>query len=491
MVPELKPTLKHHFKSGKGWTIIPSGLNDVERDEVDEKELKLLSHNIVMEGYTQDIANKYAHSFLRLFDTAAKAMKYVDTWSTREKQPVHDAISLVTLPTTIKNKDAWAVCLMKYGKPAMQLVDYCDRVAPGDLKTMQESIATLTFGKEHMHTELARFCIKYNIGEDAFNKSLKLVNKLEEFVPEDDKIPEVDVEYDGLRMMKLPRGDIPGLFLGKIVNCCQSIGGVAESCAIDGFTNPKSGFYVVLDKQGSIVGESWAWEGISKTLVFDSLETLGSRVTGPKWDHLIRKASESIAAAGYEAINVGTGGNTPKLVSVPGKSSKTKFNYQFSGYTNDSDTQTTVWRKGIALTPLTAEVKANFLSADDVAKPTMSKLQAKGLLENYMLECHDNSLLALIVDNKVSHAGLDRIEEVMQGSHGLPSVVVKKVTRQFTKPKTTAAVAVMEAEAPDDLDINYRSNLICRFVSGLRYFEFLQRTLVAPDVRVWTNDRTL
>lgn len=465
--PALKAALTKHFKSEKDWDILPSGLGGVERDKVDEKELKLLSHNIVMEGYSQDIANKYAHTFLRLFDTAAKAMKYVDTWSTREKQPVHDAISLVSLPKTLKNKDAWAVCLMKYGKPAMQLVDYCDRIEPSDLKTMQESIATLTFGKGHMHSELARFCVKYNIGEDSFNAALKLIDDLKEFAPDEDKIPEVDVEYDGLRMTKLPRGDIRGLFLGKIVNCCQSIGGVAESCTIAGFSNPKSGFYIVQDKQGAIIGESWAWEGKDKTLVFDSLEALGGRIPGQKWDNLLRKASDSIAAAGYEAINVGTGGNTPGLTSVPGKSSNAAFNFKFSGYTDDSSTQTTVWRKGVELAPLASPLKSDVGVSTD-AKPMLSKLQAKALLENYMLECHDNTLLDLVVDQKLEQSGLDRMEEeVIQSKtvklQAAPESANEEPPKKPAKAKAKESIVIPKVEVdeapdlieetPDDLDM--------------------------------------
>ncbi|HEY9759666.1 MAG TPA: hypothetical protein V6C97_31190 [Oculatellaceae cyanobacterium] len=77
----------------------------------------------------------------------------------------------------------------------------------------------------------------------------------------------------------LPRSDERGIFLGEHTNCCQHPGGAGAACAWFGQENERSGFFVVTDKAGNVVAQSWAWLSDKGGLVFDSLESkgLGSR----------------------------------------------------------------------------------------------------------------------------------------------------------------------------------------------------------------------
>lgn len=87
-------------------------------------------------------------------------------------------------------------------------------------------------------------------------------------------IPYVEVKHGGYTFTRLDPDDPRTLFLGEYTYCCQSIGGAAESCVWHGVESPNSGFYVVLDRKGDIVAQSWAWRK-GDVLVFDNVEGIG------------------------------------------------------------------------------------------------------------------------------------------------------------------------------------------------------------------------
>jgi len=72
--------------------------------------------------------------------------------------------------------------------------------------------------------------------------------------------------------------------LGNLTSCCQSIGGEAEDCVVDGLTNENSGFMMVYetkkDKFRGLVLQSYWWiskdRAERKTLVLDNIEGRGN-----------------------------------------------------------------------------------------------------------------------------------------------------------------------------------------------------------------------
>lgn len=50
------------------------------------------------------------------------------------------------------------------------------------------------------------------------------------------------------------------VILGNITTCCQTIGGQAESCVIDGLSNPFAGFLLIRDKKGNVCGQCYIWQ---------------------------------------------------------------------------------------------------------------------------------------------------------------------------------------------------------------------------------------
>jgi hypothetical protein len=215
------------------------------------------------------------------------------------------------------------------------------------LKT-RNAVAQFAYERANENLELAALCLEYAVDEYNFNKALELTK---EPVPEKN-IPEVTVDgadfgMPGATFRRLEPGDVRGLFLGEITDCCQSIGGQGEQCARNGFTSEDSGFYVVENSRGKIVGETWAWRGRDGELVFDSLETLGRNVTHKQW----RKLAEEFAQALTEkpendvtALHIGTGGATSrKLVrkfSAAASPAEPRDGYQ--AY-RDSRQQVVIW----------------------------------------------------------------------------------------------------------------------------------------------------
>ena len=82
------------------------------------------------------------------------------------------------------------------------------------------------------------------------------------------------VEINGLRGYFLQRQDPRGLYLGHYTNCCQHPSGVGASCAWAGQEHPQSGFFVIEDKQGDIIAQSWCWY-TADGFCFDNVEAKG------------------------------------------------------------------------------------------------------------------------------------------------------------------------------------------------------------------------
>lgn len=70
----------------------------------------------------------------------------------------------------------------------------------------------------------------------------------------------------------LPRNDARGLYLGQHSDCCQHPKGTGASAAWYGQEAPNSGFFVVENKAGEVVAQSWAWISDDGAVVFDNVE---------------------------------------------------------------------------------------------------------------------------------------------------------------------------------------------------------------------------
>jgi Acetyltransferases len=98
-----------------------------------------------------------------------------------------------------------------------------------------------------------------------------------------------------------------------------------------------------VERQGEIIGQSWAWRGTKGELVFDSLETLGNRVNRNQWQKVMEAFSARLAQQdGHDVTTVliGTGGETPALPYTTFKTDTTRATpYDYRGYRDSTSGQ--------------------------------------------------------------------------------------------------------------------------------------------------------
>jgi len=98
------------------------------------------------------------------------------------------------------------------------------------------------------------------------------------------------------------------LFLGLYTDCCQHLDGAGASCAWHGATDINGGFYVVEDKKGTIVAQSWIWRN-GRDVCFDNIECLGDIENRSE---ILKKlyfevANKMLGVLCITQVNVGTG----------------------------------------------------------------------------------------------------------------------------------------------------------------------------------------
>jgi hypothetical protein len=108
-----------------------------------------------------------------------------------------------------------------------------------------------------------------------------------------------------LRGRFISRKDPRGLFLGEHTDCCQHPDGAGSDCAYYGQESVNSGFFVVEDRKGKIVAQSWAWVSDNGGLCFDNVEgkILGSRKEMVA--AIYRKAGQDLTSM-FHTVTLGT-----------------------------------------------------------------------------------------------------------------------------------------------------------------------------------------
>lgn len=114
----------------------------------------------------------------------------------------------------------------------------------------------------------------------------------------------------------LPRSDERGIFLGEHTNCCQHPGGAGAACAWFGQENERSGFFVVTDKAGNVVAQSWAWLSDKGGLVFDSLESKGLGNRAEDVAQVYQAAANDLSKE-FGTVTLGTGTDRLNLSRWP------------------------------------------------------------------------------------------------------------------------------------------------------------------------------
>jgi|GEM_PF-1562729 len=347
-------------------TEIPSSLNDKNPKFFYPETFCAAKNMFIKEGYQDSngveissLSHSMAFNTSALFKTEANILKYLQRWGTKSKQPLHDIVHDISVPNKFDNADTWLSAVMQCGPSMAKLVKFADRIEPqknnaGDAWSYQNTraaAAKLTYKKAKENIELATLCFDYLLEEHDFNTTLKLTKQSRP----DKNLPNITIEgtefgKPGSKFYLLDKDDVRGLFLGKIVDCCQSLDGKGRECAEHGFTSANGGFYVVTNEKNKIIGETWAWRGKNKELVFDSLETLGENLSDNNWAKLVTAFSKALENKTIKhnvlELTLGMGGATPKFLSSKFNKAASAEPIDYKGY-RDSHKQVQVWKAKI------------------------------------------------------------------------------------------------------------------------------------------------
>lgn len=284
-----------------------------------------------------------AYKMLYVFGSMQKFDEFAKNFGDKYPSPVHDILQREFPVATGINLPSWRKLIMKSGLDAVEGFEHADKipVAPENREALDRKLGELSYPRASENPEFAMLCKFYKVPENVFNKTVELIKNSTIKLKTNDNIPavvvkaeEVDVSAKGVYLVKLPAGNMRGAILGKITDCCQSIGGESEQCVIDGLTRENNSFYVILkakktnfdpsnidwanlEQNADIAGQGYVWRAQSGNAVMDSWEGLGDR-----YDWLMPKLLHAFAEKLHEAdnsidsLNIGHGGKTPDSLKI-------------------------------------------------------------------------------------------------------------------------------------------------------------------------------
>lgn len=120
--------------------------------------------------------------------------------------------------------------------------------------------------------------------------------------------PGVEVAHEGYTLSKLAYDDPTQLTAGRLVHCCQHLGGEARDCAEKAWTSWWCAIYAAY-KGERMVAQTFAWRALDGTLVFDSIEAL-SNVNSKALAQLFAMAAKRLVGRlGVTSVMVGINGH--------------------------------------------------------------------------------------------------------------------------------------------------------------------------------------
>ncbi len=292
-------------------------------------------------------AEMHAYRLAVLFSSPQEAEQYLDNyargkWGNIENgsQLVHDALLFNIPQTGTWTPVKWKELTLKYGPAVTKYLGLAPRIEkyiaekeldfPATSAELRDIVGQITYARSAENKGLAELALLYGLGEEQFNAALDILKT----VKTRDKLPSVfidgaDIKHPGYYMVKMDASDPKGLMLGKITNCCQTIGNAGSDCAIHGATSENGAFYVWKQKTNGqitekdpIVAQSWAWIGKDNTVVFDSFERLSGA-----YNKLAQPFLEQYAHEAKRKVHLGQGGNTPNLALSEAASPSVPLDY--------------------------------------------------------------------------------------------------------------------------------------------------------------------
>lgn len=300
-----------------------------------------------------------------VFPSDQEALKYLERWGNIDRLPLFSVLlRTVELPQDQNaefNRKDWSDAIIQCGPKMAKLLKYADRLPSPvkskdgknwSIKRTRAAVANFAFKGAAAHPELAALCLQYGRDEEVFNKAAALI---QEGAPEKKTIPNLNIKGEkfgmpGARLYRLASDDVRALFLGEMINNCQSMGSNGERFVEHGCLSENSGFYIIEDAKGKIIGETWAWRGTKGELCFDSIETLGDEIKPEQWTRILKSVGQSLARRkknDVTQLTVGLGGATPGVLQKEFERATTPavLATEKDMWMNDSKKQIVVWTK--------------------------------------------------------------------------------------------------------------------------------------------------
>jgi hypothetical protein len=373
----LSKRIKRGVNHGEHWRkmngSIPNHISDYNPRLLKKSAYQDVTAMIEAEGMNGDVAKRYAYNATALFRSTDRVLTYLQRWGTAGKQPLHDVIQMIEVPNCDEfHAKEWGDAVLQHGPKMAKLVTYADKIltplksADGKTysytQTKKETVKFL-YKKAAENVELAVLCRTHNWKESHFDTGLRLTQKYHKLFKSNGGkkrvgLPDISITGEefglaGYNFRKLSDGDITGLALGELTNCCQHLANAGAECATHGFLSEHGGFYVVEDKDQNIIGQSWGWKGKAGELTLDSLESLQGRLNASNWMKICAIFAQKAAQSETEisAIHIGKGGATPALDFAKAASLAQPIDYK--GYRDSNKEQYIVWARESSPSPLT------------------------------------------------------------------------------------------------------------------------------------------
>lgn len=338
-------------------------LYDLDDDSGDDDADETVTEDIDVFGEEEDDSsfrvvfqtNRAIYKLSRLFGSSSRVLDYLAKWGDNEDEtPLLTLGRKIRIPLHAKfNIKAWGDAALRYGPSVAAIAHYADRMdLPPNRKATYREQACDVFTRGYEYPRLAEICARAHTSEDTFDFALDLYKLQYDRGFSQKNIPDITVSGDRFGMERarfsmLAPDDPRGLLLGHYVDCCQHLvhqnGG---SAAYHGFTSQNGAFYTLETKKGEIIGISWVWRGQDGALVFDSLETLGERLTDQRWQDVMIAYAETLAEnpGDVTRILVGTDSNHDFLDMSLRETAKPSMplDYKEDAY-RDSKEQFHVW----------------------------------------------------------------------------------------------------------------------------------------------------
>ncbi|MBN8531297.1 MAG: hypothetical protein J0L97_05490 [Alphaproteobacteria bacterium] len=275
----------------------------------------------------------------KFFGTVQAAFSYIERWFDQtDPQAIHDAC-LFDLPDDDQVWDVavWRALAMKIGRKGLSYLGLAVEIEevlrkegawpvspqalnpPAFLQSITDNLIKLDYPRAGENPEFAMFCLEHGVSAKVFDECLDILKRLKDS-PVESKCPQLTIDgatlgpdFAGYEFVTIDKTDFRGLLLGKIVNCCQSIGSAGARCALHGMESPYGQHYVIQRKAkgthpAEIVAASWGWIGEGKSFTFDSFERLSADYN-PLFLPFYQEAAKQITQHGFSRVTVGSAGS--------------------------------------------------------------------------------------------------------------------------------------------------------------------------------------